>query len=468
MALPAATVWEIRPTVGADTNGGGFVAGASGTDYSQQNSAQYNATDLAVDAITNTKVTSASHSFVATDVGNLINISAGGSWTLGFYEIVSVSGGAATLDRSPAAAGTTGGTYAVGGALATVTKFFANLTNGNTAYMKATGSYTVTTPDAFHSTENAGIRIIGYTSTRTDNGRVTWTTATNSTRLLNLGLSKSLLFKNIHFTNTAGTKADAWHADTGIAYGIGADNCIFDGFAVGINGDYNVDYDFRNLMLTNCEIKNCTSHGVITSVATAVGCFIHDNGGSGWRCVRPVDGGNTVLERCVIYNNTSHGVMWDNGSTTGALVLINTDVVKNGADGVFVNSTADPFNLISINSLYTQNTGYGINANGASVYIYVFKNNAYWNNSTAALNGYTADASDITLTGNPFNNVGTDFGLNASAGAGGACRGAGFEGNLAGSGSIDIGAVQTAGGGGSTTNYVFALNRTEVITEENY
>lgn len=34
MALSSATVFEVR-TTGADTNGGGFVAGAAGTDYSQ-------------------------------------------------------------------------------------------------------------------------------------------------------------------------------------------------------------------------------------------------------------------------------------------------------------------------------------------------------------------------------------------------------------------------------------------------
>lgn len=47
MALPAATVWEVRTTGSDAACSGGFVAGASGTDYSQQNAAQYSASDLA-------------------------------------------------------------------------------------------------------------------------------------------------------------------------------------------------------------------------------------------------------------------------------------------------------------------------------------------------------------------------------------------------------------------------------------
>jgi hypothetical protein len=46
MALSSATVLEVR-TTGVDTNGGGFVTGATGTDFSQQNAAQYSGTNLA-------------------------------------------------------------------------------------------------------------------------------------------------------------------------------------------------------------------------------------------------------------------------------------------------------------------------------------------------------------------------------------------------------------------------------------
>jgi hypothetical protein len=73
MAISAYTTWEVRAT-GNDSNGGGFVTGSTGTDYSQQDASQYSGSDLVVDATTNTKVTAASHLFVASDVGNILRI----------------------------------------------------------------------------------------------------------------------------------------------------------------------------------------------------------------------------------------------------------------------------------------------------------------------------------------------------------------------------------------------------------
>jgi hypothetical protein len=45
-------------------------------------------------------VTSATHSFTARDVNKSLHVTAGTNWTTGVYTIVSVSGGAATLDRA--------------------------------------------------------------------------------------------------------------------------------------------------------------------------------------------------------------------------------------------------------------------------------------------------------------------------------------------------------------------------------
>src|ERR1019366_10060543 len=99
----------------ADTNGGAFDPSvvSPGTDYSQQNSAQYSGTDGT--AASTAAFTSASHSFVSADVGNLVNIASGSGFTAGFYTIVSVATGIATLDRSPGAG--TGAHYAGGGGL---------------------------------------------------------------------------------------------------------------------------------------------------------------------------------------------------------------------------------------------------------------------------------------------------------------------------------------------------------------
>ena len=172
-ALPSGIAWEVRST-GNDSNGGGFVTGASGTDYSQQDGAQFSGTNLAVDGTTNTKVSSAAHNFAATDVGNLIHITAGTGWTSGFYEIVSVASNEATLDRSPAAVGTTGGTWAEGGALATPGAVLSNgnaaQTNSSRIFLKyAATPYAITTSLVWSTGGSGlGIWLIGYNAARSD------------------------------------------------------------------------------------------------------------------------------------------------------------------------------------------------------------------------------------------------------------------------------------------------------------
>ena len=135
MTFTAQIVWEAR-TTGSDTNGGGFRLGGSGSDYSQQNSPQYSGTDLEINSANNLQVKSTTAgSPIAADVGNLIMISNGLSWNLGWYEIVSQDGTWWTLDASPGAAGLTGGHFAVGGALASPGVGWA------VSHYKGTGNY---------------------------------------------------------------------------------------------------------------------------------------------------------------------------------------------------------------------------------------------------------------------------------------------------------------------------------------
>ena len=79
MALAAASVFEVR-TAGNDTNGGGFVTGAAGTDYSQQDAKNSGGADSSVtDGVTagTTTVTSLTAAFGTTIVGNIIYIGVG-------------------------------------------------------------------------------------------------------------------------------------------------------------------------------------------------------------------------------------------------------------------------------------------------------------------------------------------------------------------------------------------------------
>lgn len=108
---PSNTVFQDTDTLKSASYAGGTVTGTFASTSDNVNAAF---TNLVVDASTNTKVTSVSYAFVATDVGTDIYISGGTGWTVGSYHVQSVSAGAATLDRSPAAVSTTGGDFLLG------------------------------------------------------------------------------------------------------------------------------------------------------------------------------------------------------------------------------------------------------------------------------------------------------------------------------------------------------------------
>jgi len=178
-AIASGAVWEVRATAtAANVNGGAFNPNnaSPGTDYSQQDSSQFNGTNLASsNGSTNPcVVTSATHNFVSTDNGNYIHINSGTNWTAGWYEIVSTSGNAATLDRAcGSSASLSSGTWHEGGAIslgdASDSTWAAAIVSGNTIYYKK-GSYTAGAQLNFSATclSSQPCKHIGYNATRTD------------------------------------------------------------------------------------------------------------------------------------------------------------------------------------------------------------------------------------------------------------------------------------------------------------
>lgn len=96
MALTAGTLWEIRDTATTGNTGG------SGFNPANANFL----TDLAGTSATGNSpvVSSVSYTFVAGDVGAWIYVKSGTNWVAGFYQIASVSAGAATLSAAIGAA----------------------------------------------------------------------------------------------------------------------------------------------------------------------------------------------------------------------------------------------------------------------------------------------------------------------------------------------------------------------------
>jgi len=152
----------------------GYVSyGAGGTDYSQQADAQMSATDIRITRGDNKQVYRTGATKWAQDYdNNSLHITAGAGFTPGWYHIQSVDpNNDALLDTSPGAAGTNGGTGAVGGAFliggAADDDYMEAWVPGNRAYIRS-GAYTL--GEAMYTSENSTVTahfiVSGYSSSR--------------------------------------------------------------------------------------------------------------------------------------------------------------------------------------------------------------------------------------------------------------------------------------------------------------
>jgi hypothetical protein len=452
MALSAATVFECR-TTGSDSNGGGFVAGASGTDFSQQDAAQYTFTDLASSNGTNASpvVTSASHNFVAADVGNILQVTAGTNWTAGFYQVVSVSANAATLDKAcGSAASLSGGTYAVGGALATPGKAAGAMAGGNKLWIKS-GTYSITSA----STNVAGgcpslpggaagvmTKAFGYGSARGDGGTMPLLQASGISTFTLLTLAAFSRAENLSLDGASLTssKGVSGAAGSSVLYRCKIANCTNSA----VTGT-------ASCIAILCEATGCSTVAAF-GLAMYLYCVAHDNTISGFSF-----GTGQQLLGCVASNNT--GASSDGFATGGGTnaALIGCTAYANGRHGFNLSITG---RNEAVDCLAVNNSGYGFTA--ASVFddTYLY-NCAGYNNTSGLVNSTNVLAVNqiglVTLTGSPFTNAaGNDFSLNNTAGAGAACRAAGIPGAAAGNqlpglstlAYLDVGASQHADSGG--------------------
>lgn len=432
-------MWEVRPSLGSNNNGGGFDSSVTspGTDFSQQNSAQFAFTD---GVIATTAFTSVSHSFISSDVGNLINISSAGGGTVGFYTIISVSAGIATLDRS---AGTgTGATWALGGALSTIQPLVttsgyggvANAVLANVIYIKATGTITLTSAIAMSLV--GPISFIGYTSTRTDNGHVTITTATNSTQLFQPANLAVCIWQNITFTNTAGTSDHCIESGSNSLLSINFINCLMDGFtrAISVAGS--------RLTMFNCEVRNCTaSDGALFLIIPDCyfhACYFHTNtaGASVYITSLSVVSSMTFIDTAIYGNSIGVRNLVDNFLV--ALSFVNCVIASNTGDGI--ESEASSFNaqhLHLTNTIIDGNGGFGVHlalpSSSGTIpsQLVIGANNAFRANTSGNRSHCPILPGDITLTADPFTARSSgDFTLNNTAGGGAACKAAGFQSTL--------------------------------------
>jgi hypothetical protein len=486
--MPNQMVWEIRPGAGSDTNSGAFAtltnnttACTGGTDRTQQNAAQVTFNGTTVAATTtgvSATIVLTGYTVLATDVCNTLRVSGGVLFTTGLYQIVSVSTGLNTwtLDRNATTGAASAMTGTMGGAMATLVGAFADLTASAsiqpqfdcTIWYKS-GTDTVTAGVSIPLT--SGIVVQGYQTTRGDNTgtKPLLTTATNAVNLV-LGTAASpystITFNNVSFSSTAGTPGAGFYAPTNATgRALSLINCSLTGFSYGILGDYSGDYVWGALTVYQTEIKNSVNDGIRNLGNTyIIGSYIHNNGATGVTLNGSGPPGPTslVIVDSVIASNGTHGVSTASTPIPSTLVAQNSVFYGNTQDGIFLGET-NFLNVALFNNIFSANTFYGIlNSNAASL-SYGFgaffrANNAFFSNGSGAFTGLPVNASDITLSANPFVTAGSNFALNSTAGGGALLKAAGVPGILPagiGTGYLDVGALQsqcTGGGGGGSVS----------------
>ena len=546
-AIGGATTWEIWPGSGSDNNGGGFTVGVSAKDNGASPW-----TDLIIDGALNTKVISGSHNFVTADVFKYIQVTSGTGWTPGWYQILSVAANAATVDHSPAATGTTGGSFnlfsavdssqqavakvnidttniaatcntntitftggatpytaaaadvgnivqlytgtnitagfyeitaqtsttwtitgaatactaaanpvtgGMGGALSTLIGPAGAVTVSNKIFVKATGILSMGAGVTFGTNASPlnitpPTMLIGYGSTRADNGRVTIRPTTSGLTLLTF-TGNGWIVKNFSFDGTNGANT----IGTAISLGSSEANTVIQNAKVNTFTVNGINFVTGNAdAVVDSEILNgqsgCTA-GLNGSTGSNrfVRNYVHDNACTG------IIGGGLIAFNIVAGFTGANGIQF----TSGGAVLFNTVDGRNASSvGIRGSSNSSGTQIEIRNNLIVNNpiglelwTSAGWSARSE------IDGNCYYNNgsnrtnsddtSINIINGvYPYQSQDVVLSASPFTGSG-DYNLNTTTGGGAAAKGVGVPGLIPGStstGSPSCGAVQPAPGGG--------------------
>lgn len=438
MAISADCIWEVQ--VGAsDLNGGGFKAGATGTDRTYPTSNPQAITDLKTDGATLTVMVSATYTFVASDVGNVVSVNvsdSGGLATVGRYEIISVTGGKATVDRAWASGNngaTAGATAVLGGAMATPGQAGKTISTANEGansqkvFVKS-GTYTLSTSTAgpggpFTNSNRSYVIVEGYETTRGDLGAkpVLDAGAQTSVILWQHSVADAAYFVNLKADGQSGTGNKGFlqgyiYATTLFCEAVDCDQAACYGFSVGkyigckalscYNGFYSV-----------FECALCSSIGAVNNGFTSIAggmrhCLAHGSGNDGFAIA-----GSTAILCCTADANARYGFNGPSGSS-GYVDFVNCIATNHNGGG------DKGFTGKSFSSWCTM-------ANCAT-----YNNTA---NDTPRI-----QIGLVTLTADPYvDQANDDFRPNDTAGGGAALRAAGI-GVYGQTDNRDIGAVQHA------------------------
>lgn len=364
--------------------------GTFGIDYSQGTSSITNNTDLAsTNGTTNpSTITSAGSPFGRNHVGNIIHVTAGTSWTAGWYEIVSVSGSTATLDRAVGSSATlSSGTFALGGAMSMNSTldddFFEILIGGNNVFFNTawTVGEAVSVASTSAGTTNI-IKIKGYQTYRYDD-------PTGSSRPTITGGANSLAlgqYKRLSNFIISGTASPVISTSTGgVMINIKATNTN--------NGaGSNCITNSTNGLVLNCESVSQNGNAINVAQDTKViGCYMHDS-----NVGLTTPNGGMVAVFNIMEANTSYAIK--NTSTASdqfSLVINNTLYGREAKKGIGI-EYAVPTSAAS--NYLLNNILYGLDSGVIQLTAQKFSNFGDYND-------YYNITTDVTLYGKGVNDI---------------------------------------------------------------
>ena len=404
MAIAATAVWEVRGGAGSDSNGGLYVAALGGTDLSQSNTARATSADGHATNASGT-VTSATIGFLATDVGNGLNI--GGT----IYEISAYTS-ATQVTITPVFAGTTTttGALAIGGALATPTKAIASCVGQNTIWVKAAtyqvSSAPVTLPAGVVGAYTA---LQGYNTTR---GDLVYGSGLTMPLIQATGGMTNILAETNSFVMISGFTIDAnAMATTGCVasstVNLVLSNCVLKGFTT-----WGVNYSNSNAsaVLMNCDISssgNTPSQGGVYLQGTSlsiINCYIHDMAAPGVLCA-----GTTSInvDHSIIANCTGASSDGLSLAASTPIAVTNTDVYGSGRDGIRLTTAGSEGGIVVQNCILYGNGGWGMKLTTTRSTTPNLDFNAYGSNTSGPTTGITGTLPfSQTLSVSPWRSVG--------------------------------------------------------------
>lgn len=432
-AIQTSTSGIPNPSYGTNTVAGcATVASPTGgtwtIDYSQRTACNNSTTnDLASsNGTTNPAVvTSASYTFGVNNVGNSIHVNSGTSWTVGWYEIVSVSGGAATLDRAVgSSASISSGVWNLGGAMSTASTLDDDLTEatvaGNRLFVK-NGTYVLgeAVSTGRNGTGSATIIVEGYNSTRGDSPTGTNRPLIDCGTARTWGSGSFWEFYNIRFSGssssvlTLGTNGKAINCSS-INISTTASRTAFAGSAI---------------TLIDCQASSCfgTAISVTTGGGFIMGCSITNSNIGILHTTGTYNIIDNIFENCItgisttatsnpliIRNNTFYGTE-DKSGTSSGINLGSTATGGRITNNIFYgyDSALTTGDITTGKGTYIAYNNYYNNTSDCNTYE---TNNTAINPSftdMSQLTGSTATTSSSTLTqsGGDFSTVtdGVDF-----------------------------------------------------------